>query len=77
MKDPDVKSHVNVMNEKVTLTVSKEEDADRAVSILKTTKYHPIGSPLLISGNADNHRTIAFVVDKSADIKALEKELGD
>lgn len=50
--DPSVKINVNVMNEKVTLTVFKDEVINKAIEILKTTKYQPIGSPLLISGNS-------------------------
>ena len=52
LMDPSVKVNVNVMNEKVTLTVFKDEVVNKAIEILKATKYQPVGSPLLISGNS-------------------------
>ena len=73
--DPSVKINVNVMNEKVTLTVFKDEVINKAIEILKTTKYQPIGSPLLISGNSQNERNITFVLDQNTYVDKIDEEI--
>ena len=69
IKETDAKINVNVMQEKVFLTVIDEDIATQAVEILKTTKYIPINEPLLLSGNSEDHRKILFLINKKGNEK--------
>jgi copper chaperone CopZ len=64
LHDSSAKISVNVMSEKVTLTVYNDATVGRAIDILKGTKFLPVAEPLLISGNTENHRSIGFLIPK-------------
>lgn len=51
------------MQEKVNLTVFKEQTIIEAIVILKDIGFPPVGEPIPISGGENNHRNIAFLVD--------------
>lgn len=53
---------VNIIQEKISLTVFKDTSAQTAVEILKQIGFPPIGEPVPISGSEENHRNIAFMV---------------
>lgn len=43
LNDPEAKITINIMNEKVTLLTSNPALPSKAVEILQSTKYKPIG----------------------------------
>ncbi len=59
---PEAKVAINIMQEKISLTVFKEHAILEAQDILKEIGYPPIGEPVALSGGEENHRTIAFLV---------------
>lgn len=62
LPEPDAKIAVNIMQEKVNLTVFKEQTIIEAIVILKDIGFPPVGEPIPISGGESNHRNIAFWV---------------
>lgn len=75
LSEPDAKIGVNIMQEKISLTVFKERSAYDAVQILKDIGFPPIGEPVAVSGGDESQRTIAFMVHQSDSTKTLEADL--
>ena len=63
------------MQEKVSLTIFKEQSVYQAVQILKEIGFPPIGEPVPISGGDEAHRTIAFLVNPNQPAKTLEEQI--
>jgi copper chaperone CopZ len=76
LSEPDAKIAVNIMQEKISLTVFKEQSADDALRLLTAAGFPPIGSPVPLTAADDSLRTIAFLVRPSEDAKALAAALG-
>lgn len=71
LSEAGAKIGVNIMQEKVSLTVFKEQSAHDAVQILKDIGFPPIGEPVAIAGGDESHRTIAFLIHPSEETKTL------
>lgn len=77
LSEPGAKIGVNIMQEKVSLTIFKEQSAHDAVQILKDIGFPPIGEPVAVSGGDESHRNIAFIVHNSEQTKTLEHDLAN
>lgn len=64
------------MQEKISLTVLKEQSADDAVRILREAGFPPVGEPVALCGGDESHRSIAFLVQPSEEARALATNLG-
>jgi cation transport ATPase len=72
LEDPLAKVTVDIMSEKLTLTASQPHTLPRALEILRGTKFQPLGSPVLLSGNAANERSVTFLLKKGASCAEVE-----
>lgn len=75
LAEPGVKVAVNIIQEKISLTIFKDSSAQAALEILKKIGFPAIGEPVPISGNEENHRTIAFLVHENELSKVLADRL--
>ena len=59
---PEAKVAVNIMQEKISLTVFKDHAIIEAQDILRDIGFPVIGEPVALSGGEENQRSIAFLV---------------
>jgi hypothetical protein len=65
------------MQEKVSLTVFKQQSVHEAVEILKKIGFPPLGEPVAISGGDESHRTIAFLIHPAEPTASIEAEVAN
>jgi copper chaperone CopZ len=75
LNDPEAKVAVNIIQEKVSLTVFKDSTVQKAIEILIQIGFPPIGEPVPISGGDDTQRVIAFLINNKESVKVLEDKL--